>query len=342
MRIAVGMSGGVDSSVAAYILKQQGHDVIGITLRFQKEHCDENSRVCCSPKDVQDARLVCDTIGIPHLTLDWEELFKQRVIDYFIKSYKTGLTPNPCAICNKDVKTAFLGFYLKKTADIDYLATGHYVVKEGSIIKRAKEKDQSYFMALIPKKSIEYLMFPIGHMPKSQIRQIAQGAHLPVANKIESQDVCFLKGMNLEGYLSQFIEEIPGNIIHIATKKILGKHKGIHRYTIGQRHGLGVSYNSPLYVIEKDVENNILYVGEKEYLLKDSITLADYNALEDFKENNMYIQIRYNAKPIKIKFIEKTQDNILVHLEEPASQVAKGQIGAIYHEDTLLGGGIIS
>ncbi|MGC8677623.1 MAG: tRNA 2-thiouridine(34) synthase MnmA [Hydrogenobaculum sp.] len=342
MRIAVGMSGGVDSSVAAYLLKEQGHDVIGVTLRFYKEECPENARVCCSPKDVQDARIVCDILGIPHITLDWENLFKERVIDYFIKSYKAGLTPNPCAICNKDVKTAFLGFYLKQTADIDFLATGHYVIKEGNKIKRAKEKDQSYFMALVPKQSLDYLIFPVGLMTKQEIRDIAKKINLPVANKVESQDVCFLKGMDLEDYLSQFIYMTQGDIVHIATQNKLGKHKGIHKYTIGQRHGLGVSYHKPLYVVEKDIENNILYVGEKEYLFKDAITLKDYNRLENFEKDNMYIQIRYNSKPIPIKHIEEDKDDVRVLLKEPATQVAKGQVGAIYFGDTLLGGGIIS
>ncbi len=342
MRIAVGMSGGVDSSVAAYLLKEQGHEVIGVTLRFYKEECPENARVCCSPKDVQDARVVCDILGIPHLTLDWENLFKERVIDYFIKSYKTGLTPNPCAVCNKDVKTAFLGFYLKQTADIDFLATGHYVIKEGLKIRRAKEKDQSYFMALVPKKSLEYLMFPVGNMTKEEVRDIAKRINLPVAHKIESQDVCFLKGMDLKDYLSLFIEPKEGDIVHIATKKTLGKHKGVHMYTVGQRHGLGVSYHAPLYVVEKDVENNIIYVGEKEYLFKNEIVLKDYNRLEDFEKDNMYIQIRYNSRPIPIERIEEDKGDIRVFLKEPATQVAKGQVGAIYFNDTLLGGGIIS
>ncbi len=342
MRIAVGMSGGVDSSVAAYLLKEQGHDVVGVTLRFYKEECPENARVCCSPKDVQDARIICDILGIPHITFDWENLFKERVIDYFIKSYKTGFTPNPCAICNKDVKTAFLGFYLKQAADIDFLATGHYVIKEDGKIKRAKEKDQSYFMALVPKQSLEYLMFPIGHMTKQETREIAKKINLPVANKVDSQDVCFLKGMSLEDYLSQFIEMLPGDIIHIETKKVLGKHKGVHRYTIGQRHGLGISYHAPLYVVEKDVEKNIVYVGEKEHLFKNVITLKDYNKIEDFEKDNMYIQIRYNSKPIPIEHVEEYENTLKVYLKEPATQVAKGQVGAIYNNDILLGGGIIS
>ncbi len=342
MRIAVGMSGGVDSSVAAHILKSQGHEVIGITLRFHKEACNENTRVCCSPKDVQDARVVCDILGIPHLTLDWEEIFKKRVIDYFIKSHKAGLIPNPCAICNKEVKTAFLGFYLKQIADIDFLATGHYIIKEEDKIKRAKEKDQSYFMALIPKESIEYLLFPIGRIKKSEVREIAKSINLPVAHKIESQDVCFLKGMPLEDYLDMYIKPKTGDIIHVSTKKILGEHKGIHKYTIGQRHGLGISYHTPLYVVQKDVENNVLYVGEKEFLYKDKIVLQDYNKLQEFEKKELFIQIRYNSKPIPIKDIKEENKDLIVHLLEPATQVAPGQIGAIYHKETLLGGGFIS
>lgn len=342
MRIAVGMSGGVDSSVAAYLLKSKGYDVIGITLRFHKEECDESSRVCCSPKDVQDASIVCDYIGIPHLTLDWEDIFKERVIDYFIKSYKMGFTPNPCAVCNKEVKTAFLSFYLKKVADIDFLATGHYVVKEYNHIKRAKQKDQSYFMALIPKASVENLMFPIGHMTKDEVRKIAKDINLPVANKIESQDVCFLKGMSLGDFLDKFLINEEGDIVHIKTKKVLGRHKGIYKYTIGQRRGLNVSYHTPLYVIEKDVNNNILYVGEKEFLAKDRILLRDYNMLEEFEKSDMYVQIRYNATPSRIKHIERDKSDVEIILEEPVYQVAPGQLGAIYYKDILLGGGIIS
>ncbi len=290
---------------------------------------------------MQDASLVCNHLKIPHLTLDWENIFKERVIDYFIKSHEIGLTPNPCAICNKEVKTAFLSFYLKQVADIDSLATGHYIIKEQNHIKRAKHKDQSYFMALIPKYSIKNLMFPIGYMTKDETRKIAKEAKLPVADKIESQDVCFLKGMNLEDYLDNYLILEEGNIIHIKTKKILGTHKGLYKYTIGQRRGLNISYHVPLYVIEKDIKNNILYVGEKELLEKTQIVLKDYNMLEDFEKNNMYVQIRYNAPPAKIQKIEQNKDNILITLEEPVYQLAPGQIGAIYYNDILIGGGII-
>lgn len=342
MRIAVGMSGGVDSSVVAFLLKSQGHDVIGITLRFHKEYCSEDARVCCSPKDVQDARIVCDKIGIPHLTLDWEDLFRQKVIDFFVKNYELGLTPNPCAICNKEVKTAFLSFYLKSVADIDFLATGHYVIKEDNKIKRAKHKDQSYFMALLPKKSFENLIFPIGHMTKEQVRNLAKAANLPVADKLESQDVCFLQGKSLEEYLDKFITSRPGYIVHIASGKILGMHKGLHKYTIGQRKSLGISYSAPLYVIDKDVKDNIIYVGEREFLAKNEVYLKDYNEIEPLEKDNLFLQIRYNSNPVLIDYIRQEKDGVRISLKESVFQLAPGQVGAIYHNDILIGGGIIS
>ena len=217
MRVAVGMSGGVDSSVSALLLKMAGHEVIGVTLRFHTipESCStDDLRVCCSPEDVKDAAKVSEKLGIPHITLDWERIFKERVIDYFVQEYAEGKTPNPCAICNRDVKTGFLARYLREVAQVDRLATGHYArlieYKGKRLIAKAKDKskDQSYFLALVREKDLELLEFPLGDLTKEEVRRIAMEYSLPVAQKRDSQEVCFLMGKKP----GEFIKERVGAV----------------------------------------------------------------------------------------------------------------------------------
>ncbi|MGB9874230.1 MAG: MnmA/TRMU family protein, partial [Hydrogenobacter sp.] len=212
MRVAVGMSGGVDSSVSALLMKLAGHEVIGVTLRFHTlpESCDvEDLRVCCSPQDVKDAVRVSEKLGIPHITLDWERIFKSRVVEYFVREYLEGKTPNPCAVCNRDVKTGSLAKYLRDVAQIDKLATGHYArileYKGRKLIAKAEDKnrDQSYFLALLERNAIDLLEFPLGSLTKDQVRRIAQEYNLPVAQKRDSQEVCFLMGKKPGEYIRE-------------------------------------------------------------------------------------------------------------------------------------------
>ncbi len=351
MRIAVGMSGGVDSSTTALLLKKQGHEVIGVTLRFHSEEACEvygTHNVCCSPKDVRDAAKVSQRLGIPHLTFDWEKIFKERVIDYFVREYLSGRTPNPCALCNREVKTGFFARYLKQVADIDKLATGHYakIVEHprwGYVIGRAKDRrrDQSYFLALVRKEDLGLLMFPLGDLTKEEVRKIAREHRLEVADKRDSQDVCFLMGRKPGEFIEERVGPREGPIKHISGK-VLGKHKGIFHYTIGQRRGLGISYGKPLYVVKLDPETNTVVVGEEEYLYSDTLRVSALNLHVPLEEwTKPYAQIRYNHKPAEVVDIVPEGDGYFVKFKEPQRGITPGQVIAFYEGDLLLGGGII-
>ena len=348
MRIAVGMSGGVDSSVSALLLKEQGHNVIGVTLRFHKEEVCEGINVCCSPQDVRDAVRVSEILGIPHITLSWEDIFGERVINYFISESLKGKTPNACAICNRDVKTAFLALYLNKVADIDRLATGHYILKEetkeyGTVLKRPKDrkKDQTYFMALIPSKIVPMLEFPLGNMTKDEVRKIAEDYKLPVSDKRESQELCFLMGKSPGKFLEEKVGNRKGKIVHISGKT-LGEHRGLFHYTIGQRRGLGISWKAPLYVVDIDPETNTLFVAEEEFLYGNRLFVKDINFIvPKGKWNNVQAQIRYRSKPAPVKDIKEKDEGYEVIFGEKVRGITPGQIVAFYDGDILLGGAVI-
>jgi tRNA-specific 2-thiouridylase len=352
MRVAVGMSGGVDSSVSALLMKLAGHEVIGVTLRFHTlpESCSvDDLRVCCSPQDVKDAAKVSEKLGIPHITLDWERIFKSRVIDYFVKEYLEGKTPNPCAVCNRDVKTGFLAKYLREVAQIDKLATGHYAkileYRGRKMVAKAedKNKDQSYFLALMERDVLELLEFPIGSYTKDQVRKIAQEYNLPVAQKKDSQEVCFLMGKKPGEFLRDFVDTKEG-IITDTEGKVLGKHTGIYNFTIGQRRGLRLSIGKPLYVIDLDEQNNRIIVGEKDKLYRNSLKLLYLNAHLPIKEwGDVYAVVRYRSKPVRVRGIRETQDGgYFVEFEERVWGITPGQVCAFYEGDVLLGGGVIA
>ncbi len=351
MKIAVGMSGGVDSSVTALLLKEAGYEVIGVTLRFHTlEACEVNEthNVCCSPKDVQDASKVAKRLGIPHMVFSWEKIFKSKVIDYFVEEYLKGRTPNPCAICNRDVKTGFFARYLRNVADIDKLATGHYAKIErdnefGNVIKRPKDRkrDQTYFLSLVKKEDLELLLFPLGDFTKDEVRKIAEKYGLEVAKKRDSQEVCFLMGKSPGEYMEEVIGKREGFIKHVSGK-ILGKHEGIYRFTIGQRRGLGISYGKPLYVIDIQPETNTIVVGEEKYLYNDKLLVRNINfhvPMERWK--NVSAQIRYRQNPVPVEEITRTDEGFVVKFKEDVRGITPGQVIAFYSGDTLLGGGII-
>ena len=350
MRIAVAMSGGVDSSVSALILKEKGYEVIGVTLRFHSEECRSglSHNVCCSPQDVRDAAFVSQQLGIPHITLSWEEIFRERVIKYFVDEYLSGRTPNPCAVCNREVKTAFLADYLKKVADIDRLATGHHAIigehpQYGKVIRRGKDqkKDQSYFLSLIPQKSFENLEFPIGSMTKEEIRTIARKRGLRVAEKRDSQEVCFLMGMTPGEFIERLRGEKKGDIV---TKDgaVLGTHRGIFNFTIGQRRGLGISAGKPLYVLDLDPEGNRVIVGEEEFLYSEGLRVKAINFhVPPERWNRTFAQIRYRSRPVGVKDIVREGDGYRIIFEERVRGITPGQVIAFYDGDVLLGGSII-
>ena len=346
MKVAIGMSGGVDSSVSALLMKEKGYEVIGITLRFHKESCD-GLRVCCSPKDVQDAVKVSQRLGIPHLTIDWERLFEERVIRYFVQEYTKGRTPNPCAVCNREVKTGFLARYLREVALIDKLATGHYAkileYKGRKLIGRAKDRkrDQSYFLALVRQEDVELLEFPLGDLTKEEVRALAEQYCLETAQKPDSQDVCFLMGADVETFLRERIGKREGNFVYRG--KVVGRHGGFYSYTIGQRKGLGVALGKPVYVIDIDPETNTVYLGDEEQLYRDWLILKDVSfhlpiELWDRPE----VQIRYRNPTVAVKDIKRLEDGrYKVFFEHPVRGITPGQVCAFYEGDVLIAGGII-
>jgi len=344
------MSGGVDSSVAALLLKEQGHDLLGVTLKFHEPPaCEsEDLRVCCSPEDVKDAARVARRLGIPHLVFDWRKLFEEKVIKPFVGEYLRGRTPNPCALCNREVKTGFFARYLAEVAGAEKLATGHYarIVKHpvrGHLIKRPKDlkRDQTYFLALVRKEDLPKLLFPLGELTKEEVREIARRHNLPVAEKRDSQEVCFLMGKSPGEFIEERVGKKKGLIRHVKGK-VLGEHGGLYRYTVGQRRGLGVSYGKPLYVIRLEPETNTLWVGEEEYLYNDRLLVKELNLhapIEGVKD--LLAQVRYRSKPVPVEEVKKTEEGYIFKFKEPVRAIAPGQVLALYEGDTLLGGGII-
>ncbi len=352
-KVAVGLSGGVDSSVSALLLKEKGYDVVGITLKLSSIECSTDIQVCCSTEDIKDAKRVASFLGIEHYVVDWEEIFKEKVIKTFIEDLKDGKTPNPCSICNRDVKTGLLAKYVKAVLGADFLATGHYIRKlkkqDRELIVRGKDtkKDQSYFMALVEKEVIPLLLFPLGDLTKEETRKIAEKYKIPVSQKKDSFEICFTAGKTPGEYVIENksfpIEE--GDILHISGK-VIGKHKGLPFYTVGQRRGLGIRWKQPLYVLEKVPEKNALIVGEKDNLYTDKVSVRSFNFhLEPEKWNikNIYVQGRYKQKPVKVKDVKIENDRITFTFDEKQPKFAPGQILAVYESsDVLLGGGIIT
>jgi len=351
VKIAIGMSGGVDSSVSALLLKEKGYEVTGITLKLSSvESCSSDMQVCCSPQDIKDARKVATFLGIPHYTVDWENLFKEKVIKPFVEGYKKALTPNPCSICNREIKTERLVKYTRLVLGVDKFATGHYikktVYKGYPLLKRGRDvkKDQSYFLSLISSNIIEFLEFPLGDLTKEETRQIAKQHSLPVSSKKDSFEICFTMGKTPGEYIQEnrLFEVKKGDIILSSGKK-LGKHKGLIHYTIGQRRGIGVSYGKPLYVIDKQEETNTLIVGTKDELLTDTVKAKNFNFHLPIQhwDTEIFVQGRYKQKPIKIKDFSYKDGVLTVKLTEKAPRFAPGQILAVYKGDILIGGGEI-
>lgn len=346
-RVAVCMSGGVDSSTTAYLLMEQGYDVIGVTGWLIKS----GSR-CCDTGMVDAAR-VCEQLGVEHHAVDLRELFKSQVIDQFQQSYSRGRTPLPCSVCNTVIKWGALLNYGRKHLEARYVATGHYArvveTPDGKRLARARDpkKDQSYVLWGLTMEQLEATLLPLGDYTKDEIRNIAGSQKLASANRPDSQDLCFIPvGTSTQEYLANFIVEKPGPIIHCETLEVLGYHKGTHNYTIGQRRGLGIAHPEPLYVTAVDPETRVVYCGSKEALLRNELTASEVNWIMETAPAEPFrgrAKIRYNSPTGEAMIYPLDNGQVRVVFDNPQPAITPGQVLGIYDtSDTyILGGGWI-
>ena len=349
-RIVVAMSGGVDSSVTAALLKREGHDVVGITLRLYSAERTARKGACCAGQDIEDARRVAERLAIPHYVLDYEERFRTRVIEDFAQSYRRGETPIPCVRCNERVKFADL-MDTARELGAQALATGHYVRRvesaHGAELHRAADasRDQSYFLFATTREQLSFLRFPLGGMEKPAVRALASELGLSVADKPDSQDICFVP----EGRYSQVVEKIapgaarPGEIVD-TLGRVLGRHDGVIHFTVGQRKGLGLSgKDEPLFVLALDAENARVIVGPREMLSTRSISLREINWL-GAEETEIAVKVRSTRPPVPALLSRAAGRMATVELLAPEDSVAPGQACVFYERDgtRVLGGGWIA
>lgn len=348
----LGMSGGVDSSVAALLLLQQGYDVTGVTMKLRPDQymAESQSGGCCSLDDIDDARRVAYQLGIDHLVLNFTQVFSEKVIDYFAKEYLAGRTPNPCIACNAHVKfDALLRTAL--SLEYDYVATGHYAVitqtPQGRwLLKKAPcSKDQSYVLYSLTQHQLAHTLMPLAGMEKSQARQMAQEAGLSVAHKPDSQEICFVQDNDYASFIRRYTgqEPPPGDFVDQAGN-ILGKHKGITHYTIGQRKGLGIALGKPMFVTKIDPDANTVTLGENGAQYASSLTAGQVNLIPfDILEAPIpaQVKVRYQASPAQAILTPLENGRIQVDFQEPQRSVTPGQAVVFYDGDLVLGGGII-
>ncbi|MFY9176218.1 MAG: tRNA 2-thiouridine(34) synthase MnmA [Caldicoprobacterales bacterium] len=354
-RVLIGMSGGVDSSVAAYILKEQGYEVIGVTMQIWPDlpgHVREREGGCCSLSAVDDARRVANHIGIPFYVMNFKEVFQDKVIDYFIDEYVKGRTPNPCIACNRYIK---FDRFLKKALDLDafYIATGHYAdityndQSQRYILKKsvATGKDQTYALYSMTQYQLEHTLFPLGKYTKEEVRDLAKKIGLTVANKPDSQEICFVDdndyGKFIEQQLGQQIN--PGNFVD-TQGNILGKHKGIIHYTIGQRKGLGIALGKPMYVVSIDAEKNLVVLGDHHEVFSKEMIVERLNFISIpalIEPIRAKVKIRYTASEVPATLYPLENNKIKVSFDEPQRAITPGQAAVFYEDDYVLGGGII-
>lgn len=355
-RVVVAMSGGVDSSVAAGWLKQQGYDVIGISLQLHDmaESTDNKFGTCCSLSDISDARRVAETLKIPFYVTDMEEEFNAAVIDDFVSEYMNGRTPNPCVKCNEKVKfRRLMDWALDLGAD--FLATGHYAstrfnpeTNEHELLKGGDiEKDQSYFLFTMKQEDLARSLFPVGIFDKKHVRELAHKLGLlGVANKPDSQEICFVQSRNYKDFIEQKVPPsllIPGAIKDVDGKE-LGQHTGLHQFTIGQRKGIGIASNEPLYVLSLEKDRNEVIVGPEKYLFRKSCTVARMNwvnAPHLDRPQALKAKIRYRSVESPVEVTPLLDNRIEVKFLEPQRAITPGQALVLYQDNRVVGGGWI-
>lgn len=343
-KVLVAMSGGVDSSVAAMLLKNEGYDVSGVTMCLGIAAEGDDAR-CCGADAIDDAKRVCDRLGIPHYVFDYAAELEDMVIAKFVSEYRIGRTPNPCVECNRHLK---FGSLLEKAKGLgfDFLATGHYATieknEEGYCLSRAKDKkkDQTYFLYAMPYAGLANVLFPLASLTKDEVRDVAKKESLPVAEKQESQDICFVTQKNYQQFLLDRGQKFqPGPIVDMQGK-ILGRHRGIIFHTIGQRGGLGISHKTPLYVVSIDPDKNRIVVGEKKDLMAKGLSAGNINRLVQSWPGQVYAKIRYRKKEALCE-VTAENDRLKVIFSDAQEAITPGQSVVFYDHDRVLGGGEI-
>ena len=349
----IAMSGGVDSSVAALITKEQGYISTSITMKlYDGDTVDKKENTCCSADDIADARAVCNKLDIPYYVFNFKDSFNEEVINRFVNAYECGATPNPCIDCNRYIKFNRL---IKRMfeLDMDYVVTGHYARIEYNEntnryeLKKAVDetKDQSYVLYSLTQEQLAHTLFPLGAMPKSQVRKIAEDNNFINANKHDSQDICFVP----DGKYAEFIENYTGkkypegDFVDL-NGNVLGKHKGIIRYTIGQRKGLGLALPAPMYVCKKDLENNKVILCDNESLFTKELYANNINLITCDKIQGSVkanAKVRYNQKEQPATITQIDDDRLHIVFDQPQRAIAKGQAVVIYQDDVVIGGGTI-
>ena len=350
----IAMSGGVDSSVAAYLIKKDGYDAVGITLRLH-DYAEEEitaGQTCCSERDIEDARKVCESLSIPFSVLNFKDDFKTNVVQRFVDGYLAGETPNPCIDCNRFIKFERL-FKSADEMDMDYVVTGHYAriekdnVSGRYLLKKGMYdlKDQSYVLYNLTQSQLSRTLFPIGTLTKEQVRQIAQENSFINSDKPDSQDICFIKDNDYVSFIENWCgKKFESGDFVDTSGKIIAKHKGIIAYTIGQRKGLGIASTEPYYVIDKDIVNNRVIIGREKEQYRKTLTATNLNfiAVDKLDEDmRCYAKIRYKHKEAPARIIPLEEGKVLVEFDEAQRAVTKGQSVVFYDGDCVIGGGVI-
>jgi tRNA-specific 2-thiouridylase len=354
-RVLLGMSGGVDSSVAGFFLREQGYDVVGVTMKVWPQDCISRAEdKCCGPQAVADARSVAHALGIPHYVVDEADQFERLVIDYFASEYQAGRTPNPCVMCNEKLKFGNL-WSKARSLGCDYIATGHYAIIERdtdhAVLRKSvdRHKDQSYFLFSLHQSQLRRALTPLGGMTKLQIREIARSLGLKVADKIDSQEICFVPGNDYKTFLRSHLGDsgFHRGEIYDVDGNFVGQHDGIELFTIGQRKGLPGGSVRPRYVVDLDPETNRVIVGDADDLLRDEFEIdrVNWHAVAGIGDPGSSfeatVKIRYNhpGTPATIVLSEGNRSRVCLH--EPQRAVTPGQAAVIYNDDIVLGGGWI-